>query len=599
MRAIMVMYDTLCRRKLPNYGAADTVAPNFTRLGAQAVTFDNFYCGSLPCMPARRELHTGRYNFLHRSWGPIEPFDDSMPALLKAGGIYTHICTDHSHYWEDGGATYLTRYSSWEGFRGQEGDRWQDVSSAVEVPPLHPRYKKGESLPHNFANRAEQRGEGAHSCEQTFSAGLRFLEKNLETDNWFLTIETFSPHEPFFTPERYKNRYGISGQDTPLFDWPPYAFWQMEDEDRQRVNLEYNSSLTMCDEQLGRVLDFMDAHSLWDDTMLIVNCDHGFNLGEHDITGKNFGPFYNTVTHLPFFLWNPKLKRGGERSEALAQTIDLAPTLLDYFRVPIPADMMGVPLTEAVTEGRDARPLALYGVFGDSVNATDGRYTYFRSSADIDGGACYEYTLMPTRMRGFFSQGQLARATLQEPLPFTKGMPVLRTAGHAMINCYKYGHALYDLDQDPGQICKLSDFELEADFCNRMLTALRSSDATKETIARLGLHENMTAEEVRADREKFLADYGQDYGLSRPLDAQARTALFTLRTFLPAALREETVASFAAWLPADGPAVTQREVMAFLREGGHGIPSVKQVQQLIFAFGDCFISEKELDHYGI
>ena len=40
-------------------------------------------------MPARRELHTGRYNFLHRSWGPLEPFDDSMPQLLDDNGAST------------------------------------------------------------------------------------------------------------------------------------------------------------------------------------------------------------------------------------------------------------------------------------------------------------------------------------------------------------------------------------------------------------------------------------------------------------------------------------------------------------------------------
>ena len=47
----------------------------------KSTQFENFYVGSMPCMPARREMHTGRYNFLHRSWGPLEPFDDSMPAF--------------------------------------------------------------------------------------------------------------------------------------------------------------------------------------------------------------------------------------------------------------------------------------------------------------------------------------------------------------------------------------------------------------------------------------------------------------------------------------------------------------------------------------
>ena len=66
MKAVMVMYDSLNRHMLPNYGCDWTLAPNFIRLGERAVTFDNHYVGSMPCIPARRELHTGRHNFLHR-----------------------------------------------------------------------------------------------------------------------------------------------------------------------------------------------------------------------------------------------------------------------------------------------------------------------------------------------------------------------------------------------------------------------------------------------------------------------------------------------------------------------------------------------------
>ena len=102
MKAILVFYDSLNRRYLPNYEPdCGTIAPNFLRLGKHAVTFDQSYVGSMPCMPARRELHTGRHNFLHREWGPLEPFDDSMPEILKKNGVYTHLISDHLHYWED------------------------------------------------------------------------------------------------------------------------------------------------------------------------------------------------------------------------------------------------------------------------------------------------------------------------------------------------------------------------------------------------------------------------------------------------------------------------------------------------------------------
>lgn len=63
VKAIMVMYDSLHRHMLPNDGCDWTLAPNFRRLGERAITFDDHYVGSMPCMPARRELDTGRHNF--------------------------------------------------------------------------------------------------------------------------------------------------------------------------------------------------------------------------------------------------------------------------------------------------------------------------------------------------------------------------------------------------------------------------------------------------------------------------------------------------------------------------------------------------------
>ncbi|MBT3273065.1 MAG: sulfatase-like hydrolase/transferase, partial [Spirochaetales bacterium] len=138
MRAVMVMFDSLNRRMLEPYGSTWTQTPNFTRLAKETAMFENSYIGSMPCMPARREIHTGRYNFLHRSWGPIEPFDDSMPELLNNNGIRTHLVTDHYHYWEDGGATYHTRYGSFEISRGQEGDNWKtDLRDSVPIPDSH------------------------------------------------------------------------------------------------------------------------------------------------------------------------------------------------------------------------------------------------------------------------------------------------------------------------------------------------------------------------------------------------------------------------------------------------------------------------------
>jgi arylsulfatase A-like enzyme len=193
MKAIMVMFDTLNRRMLPPYGCDWVHAPNFQRLADRAVTFDNCYAGSMPSMPARRELHTGRYNFLHRSWGPLEPFDESLPEILKERGVYSHLVSDHQHYWEDGGATYHTRYSSWEISRGQEGDPWKGQVADPGMPESL-NAERGGMWRQDWINRGYMKREDDQPQALTFAKGLDFIRTNHNQDNWFLQIETFDPH---------------------------------------------------------------------------------------------------------------------------------------------------------------------------------------------------------------------------------------------------------------------------------------------------------------------------------------------------------------------------------------------------------------------
>ncbi|MCA1808380.1 MAG: sulfatase, partial [Lentisphaerae bacterium] len=285
MKAIMVMFDSLNRHMLPPYGCDWVKAPNFERLASKTVTFDNSFIGSMACMPARRELHTGRYNFLHRSWGPIEPFDDSTPQILSQNGIYTHLVSDHYHYWEEGGCNYHTRYNSWEFSRGQEGDHWQPALGVKEMPEsLNPRVAPSFGR-QDFVNRKFMADEADQPQPVTFANGLKFLRDHHQEDNWFLQIETFDPHEPYFAPERFKQLYPHEYKG-PLFDWPSYGPTQVESDALRHVRLEYAALVSMCDHYLGKVLDMMDQHDLWRDTMLIINTDHGFLLGEHGFCGK-------------------------------------------------------------------------------------------------------------------------------------------------------------------------------------------------------------------------------------------------------------------------------------------------------------------------
>lgn len=490
MKAIMVMYDTLSRRFLSTYGNTWVKTPNFERLKEKSVQLNNFYAGSLPCMPARRELHTGRYNFLHRGWGPIEPFDISAMELLKKQGIYTHITTDHSHYWEDGGATYLPRYTSWEGFRGQEGDRWVGFVNAKErlcIPKQAETTKGGESFYVNYANRTQMEKEEDFSSVKAFQAGLDFIDRNYQEDDWFLQIESFDPHEPFYVPQKYLDLYPEI-PDNIYFDWPPYAPVCENDAEKKQIITRYAALISMCDAYLGKVLDKMDAYDLWKDTMLIVNTDHGFLMGEHDWWGKNVMPNYNEIVHLPFYIYDPRCSKIGEERHALAQTIDIAPTLLDFFDKEIPDEMQGHSLRGVVQSDEVIHEQILFGNFGGHINVCDGTYTYMRSSLTSKNQPSFEYTLMPTMMRGFINKKALAHSTLTNEFACFQHQNVLKIpSGSSILSSYRFGNKLFDITQDYYQKHPLDDLGVELQMIEKMRLAMQDSEAPKEQYERMGI----------------------------------------------------------------------------------------------------------------
>jgi len=478
MKAVMVMFDSLNRHMLPPYNPDTWVhAPNFRRLAARTATFDRSYVCSMPCMPARRDMHTGRPNFLHTSWGPLEPFDDSVPAMLSAEGVYTHLDSDHYHYWEDGGSTYHNRYNSWQFFRGQEGDPFIGQIADPEIP----ENINGKGRRSDWVNRQYLRSDEQMPQSQTFKAGVDFIDRNHDEDRWFLQIECFDPHEPFVSDRRWRERYTMPSPDDPVFDWPPYGPVEQTEQQVATAQRNYAALMSRCDASLGDVLDAFDRHNLWDDTMLIVCTDHGYMLGEHQCWAKNWMPLYEEVSHTPFFVWDPRHpKAAGQRREALVQpAIDVGPTLLRFFGLEPTADMLGCDLGPVMADDQAVRDAAIFGYHGNRVNVTDGRYVYMR--ARLPEKPSYRYTLMTNPMRGFVN---MKDAELTRPFGFTKEMPLLKVAGGGGSAANDHeghtGHLLFDLQADPGQKTCLDDREIESRMIDHMTRLMAACEAPSE-----------------------------------------------------------------------------------------------------------------------
>lgn len=483
MKTIVILMDSLNRHMLKTYnGEAWTKTPNLDQLAADSVIFDKHFIGSMPCMPARRDLFTGRLNFLERRWGPLEPFDVTLQQELKDNGICNHMITDHTHYVETGGDGYLQQFQTWDIHRGQESDQWV---SLVDAPSL-PKDYLGKARVQYECNRTRFFSDSDFPTPRTFQAACEWADENTGADNFFLMVETFDPHEPFDTPDEFVDIYQ-DDYEGPRFEWSSYAPVTESDEAIVHLQKKYAATLTMADKWLGKFIRTLKKNDLYEDTLIILTTDHGHMLGEHGFTGKNFMHAYNEMANIPMFMKMPGSEYAGERRQALTQNIDIMPTVLNHFGLDVPNTVLGHNLLE-VAEGKKekVREGALYGWHGCPVNVTDGQYTYFRAAANEENEPLYDYCVTPTSLWNYFGRGKEDVMEYGRFLPRTQH-PVLKIPTGAKRGEMVSESKLFDIERDYGQAEPLQDKVTEKRLTELMIELMKETEAPEEQYTRLGL----------------------------------------------------------------------------------------------------------------
>lgn len=499
MRTVLFLSDSVNRRMMQLYCDSGIYLPNLERLARRSVVFDNHWTGSAPCMPARRDLMTGRLNFLERGWGGIEPFDDTLPMLLRDAGVSSHIITDHYHYFEIGGENYCQMFSQWDLVRGQEWDPCIFPSGNYDLNHLgkmHPQYARNRELFY--------RTEENYPSAITIDKAARWLEENHDRDDFLLWVEPFDPHEPFEVPQKYLDMVN-DDYEGPLYLWPEYEKTDGDAARLQHIRKRYAALLLMTDAHLGNILDVMDKYNMWSDTAFFYTTDHGYMLGEHDFLAKNYMPAYNEVFHIPLIVHLPGDAHAGERVSALTQNIDLLPTIMQLHEIerPIQAHPIHgrslIPLIEGTGTPRE---YILYGYFGKSINITDGRYTYLRAPRG-ENKPLYMYTALAIDNKVYFNRKRVAdigKIDTGRLLSWTD-YPVYRIPA-ALINnvpgyalCYNHMRPwekedyLFDLESDYGQEHNLVDEEPEivCHMARAMARELVRQQAPLDHLVRLDL----------------------------------------------------------------------------------------------------------------
>jgi len=203
---------------------------------------------------------------------------------------------------------------------------------------------------------------------------------------------------------------------------------------------------------------------------------------------------YNEIVRIPLIMSLPGDVMAGTRSEALTQTIDLMPTILDYFGCSPPPHVQGQSIFH-ILDGQNTRQDLIFGYFGMALNITDGRFVYMRNPVNADAGPLFAYTAMPTGgLKQWYPREVYDRVEMGRYFSHTYNLPMYKipTTGkvprhHPDEKSYAGRNQIFDIRDDPEQIHPISDTKMEADLADRMRNHLAASEAQTEQYTRLGL----------------------------------------------------------------------------------------------------------------
>jgi arylsulfatase A-like enzyme len=372
VNAIIVILDSLRADHVGCYGNDWIKTPTMDALAEESITFTRAFPESLPTIPMRRTLHTGRRTWPFADWLPQrgdwviaygwQRISEDQTTLAEMLSAYeTAFITDTYHQFKPS-MNFHRGFRQWRWVRGQEVDlyRSRGLVTEEEVTAFMPDALAGSDgewwralVRQHLANQRQRRGEEDCQAPRVFREAMQWLEDNRTMGPFFLLVDSFDPHEPWDPPRSYVEPYdpGYGGREVITPKYGPIDY--LSEAELKHMRALYAGEVTMVDRWLGLFLDRARELGMLEDTLLIVTSDHGHQIGEHGVTGKlSWGMWYELMD-VPLFLRLPDGTGAGTRVDAFAQHHDIAPTVLAALGVE-PADPMdGVDLA-ALADGRIA-----------------------------------------------------------------------------------------------------------------------------------------------------------------------------------------------------------------------------------------------------
>jgi arylsulfatase A-like enzyme len=234
--------------------------------------------------------------------------------------------------------------------------------------------------------------EEDYFAPQVFMEASRWVEQNLDAKQFYLVIESFDPHEPWFIPDYYRRMYDDSDsreQVISIYD----STATLSPDLLRRARANYSGLVTMCDRWFGIFYDKLRVLGLLENSVVIVLSDHGHAMGDGDYMGKRGYPSHPSVYDLVFMVRYPGGAGAGQRTDLLLQHTDIAAQILDFAGVAPDQPMHGLPFWQAALKGSLIRDHVTVG-WGGAMTVIDERYWM---NCKIDGSGPFLYDLTAPR----------------------------------------------------------------------------------------------------------------------------------------------------------------------------------------------------------
>ena len=401
---ILITSDQQRKGALGVYGNDLIHTVHLDALAADGIVFDRAYIPHTTCTPSRASILTGQYASTHGAY-------TIGTALPKDALKVTDVLVEHGYETYAVGKMHFTPVSTegefestpnildeafWEKFDGPFfGFQHTQLLNRHTTEVLSCREHYGLWLKEKGLSEADLAGYfndqfiGRWELPRELHPSVFVSEKtcDLIQDHqalrkekpFFMWVSFQDPHNPHVVPEPYDTL--VNPKDVAYkayrpgeFDDKPPIYQELYDLGSGKIHFSdgigvpcasparpdkeetwrksiaiHHGMVQLMDEEIGKIIAYLKAEDLYDNTLIIFTTDHGDYIGNHGFRGKGF-PSYEEVYNIPFLVKNAQQVNQGKRCSALLNTVDISPTILDMGGIEVPSEMEGIS-QKAVLEG--------------------------------------------------------------------------------------------------------------------------------------------------------------------------------------------------------------------------------------------------------